>query len=510
MIGRMVNRKDRSDITRLTPIIYLLFMNIPLLCCWSLPATGVLLLLSVAPLGAAVNPKVKAKSFAVSNKRLSLDNTTEFLVGYLGTPADVWLTPGKGFDYVKARKDSNILLHLRRIKDKYGEPPYTPEQVNDALGIDARSPKEVEDQKDPWLRMNGATRPYYTEKVDFAHNVKGQRDVLASDTFRGPPADVAEQIKKYPTDHHLPDDVKPWPNEIISLGPFVLRKSVAPVETDFWAPQKLASSKDLKTAEGAKISYSNDYLTKGNGAWDTEGALLWPVHIIETPYQHDKWSINFGPAVYWKVQEQEKAGASDINELRFSVPVSALWQPYASSTADTQVFLQAEPYYQTDTSFRGDILGATASVELRTGRFLGNYFQLIPHMNFLGKNSLEGRFRVKGLTDYSDVRTGSKYISRKEGSDWFQLGGEVSFDLALFPDSDLTTDPNLPAPLTASASYRFMDAVSGEGGYADLFKANVSFWFNQYTGLSVDYQRGQTPVADKDIDTLTIGLQLKF
>jgi hypothetical protein len=145
-------------------------------------------------------------------------------------------------------------------------------------------------------------------------------------------------------------------------------------------------------------------------------------------------------------------------------------------------------------------LGATASIEYRN-KWLGHYYPLAK----FGSRNLDARIRVIGLVDYSDVQTGSRYISRPEGSYWFRLGGEVDFDIGLFAYGDKTKQP-----ITATVSYRFEDAVSGEGGYADLLKADLSFWLNPYTALSVDYQRGTTPVADKDINQLTVGIQIKY
>jgi hypothetical protein len=55
-----------------------------------------------------------------------------------------------------------------------------------------------------------------------------------------------------------------------------------------------------------------------------------------------------------------------------------------------------------------------------------------------------------------------------------------------------------------------MNNFSGDGIYSDLFKASTTYWINRYAGLTLEYQKGDTPVADKAIDLLTFGLQLRY
>jgi hypothetical protein len=394
-------------------------------------------------------------------------------------------------DLDKVAQDSQFVFALEAA----GDEPYTKERINAVPFIQEGKTDEQKDKDLPGARkIPYVTAPYITRTEEYNTTPPQKK------TFSGREYEVKRDMDAYLKS--LPPDTVPIDRSASSLGPFRLRKDVKSFAQDMWALEVSKDPKDMASIQGASISYSNDFLIKGNGAWSTEGALLWPVTFLEWPDKAQSWAFHMAPAVYWKIQEQEKTAPSDINELRFSVPLSAGWRP-GTDTWRNEYFFNAEPYYQTDTNFRGEILGATASFEYRN-KYLGHYWKIFG----LGDRDLYGRLRVTGIADYSSVENGSKYISRPEGSNWFRLGGEVAFDLGAFSSAD--TSLATIQPITATVSYRFTDAVSGEGGYADLLKANLTYWFNPYIGLTADYQRGQTPVADKDIDLLTIGLQIKF
>jgi hypothetical protein len=64
--------------------------------------------------------------------------------------------------------------------------------------------------------------------------------------------------------------------------------------------------------------------------------------------------------------------------------------------------------------------------------------------------------------------------------------------------------------LDAGVSYQFLEKVSGSGGYSHLFKAHTTLWLIENAGITLAYSKGNTPVAVKPIDLITLGLELKF
>ena len=109
----------------------------------------------------------------------------------------------------------------------------------------------------------------------------------------------------------------------------------------------------------AIIGYSNNYLVGGNGAWSTEGALIWPFHGIYEPNGTDSLLVHAGFATSWKNESPQKIGQASVDELRFSLPMAAVmqqdWLPDRG-----QIIAQLEPYLQTDSHFDSQFVGMTA------------------------------------------------------------------------------------------------------------------------------------------------------
>jgi hypothetical protein len=161
---------------------------------------------------------------------------------------------------------------------------------------------------------------------------------------------------------------------------------------------------------------------------------------------------------------------------------------------------QAKPYFQTDFSFQDEIYGASASAEFVGGVF-GSQLYIGGFQN-LGPSGLQYQLRVIPKLDYSVTERGGPYTDRKPGDDWFRLGGTFSLDLRLGGESF--------NPLDFGVSYSLLQTVSGSGGYSGLFKTHVTWWVSENIGPSLEYTKGETPVADKPIDLLALTLELKY
>jgi hypothetical protein len=289
-----------------------------------------------------------------------------------------------------------------------------------------------------------------------------------------------------------------------SFGPFRLRQSAA----DF--------PKDLKDAKGATIGYSDNRLVSGNGAWNSQGALDYPIKLIQQGnLAGQSLEFDIGPATEWKLAEAQGTSGKNVQELTFSFPLTAYLSPGRSkmtgsyeenmATADNQIFsalwiFQTKPYFQTDFSIQHEIYGVTASAE-----FVGGAFGLPLYLGAfqdLGATGLQYQLRAIPQLDYSETARGGLYTTRKAGDDWLRVGGTVSLDIRLGGTSS--------NPLDLGISYQFLGTVSGSGDFSDLLKTHATLWLTENTGLTLEYSKGDTPVADKTIDLLALSLEVKY
>ena len=288
-----------------------------------------------------------------------------------------------------------------------------------------------------------------------------------------------------------------------SLGPFRLRKTSADL------------TKALKDASGATIGYSDNRLLQGNGAWNAQGALDYPVKVIHQGGSGQSIELEVGPAVEWNLAQVQGNSKKDVQALTFSLPMTVYASPGREkmtgtyeeniAAAGNEIFsalwvIQAKPYFQTDFSFQQEIYGVEASAEF-VGGLLGSNIYLGGFQN-IGKSGLQYQLRAIPKLDYSETERGGLYTTRKKGDDWFRAGGTVSLDLRLGGKSF--------NPLDFGVSYQFLDTLSGSGDFSDLFKAHATWWLTENAGITLEYSKGDTPVADKKIDLLTLGLEVKY
>lgn len=288
-----------------------------------------------------------------------------------------------------------------------------------------------------------------------------------------------------------------------SLGPIRLRKSSADL------------TKSLKDAKGATVGFSDNFLLQGSGAWNSEGALDYPIKLNWQGKPGQSIELEIGPATEWKLAEVQGNGKKDIQELNFSVPLTAYVSPgrrrmtgtYEENIAaagDT-IFsalwvIQGKPYFQTDFGFRHEIYGVEASAEF-VGGLLGSNLYLGGFQN-IGDSGLQYQLRAIPKLDYSATERAGPHTSRKVGDDWFRAGGMLSLDLRL--------GGKLINPLDFGVSYQFLGTLSGTGDFSDLFKTHATWWLTENAGVTLEYSRGDTPVADQKIDLLTLGLEVKY
>jgi hypothetical protein len=288
------------------------------------------------------------------------------------------------------------------------------------------------------------------------------------------------------------------------------------VETGSWGPIMIRKNSDelakddFTKAKGATLGFANNYLIEGNGAWNSEGIIFYPINRAwqGKPGSGSSFTLQTGPATEWKLAETEEASKQDVQEFTFSLPITGYFVPPgkpvdpASDRKLSAIWVfQGKPYFQSDFSLEHEIYGAETSVEF-VGSVFGSDLVLGDFQNIGGSGLMQYRVRLVPKIDYSTTEKVGPHTSRKAGDDWFRIGGLASFDLRIGGEKS--------NPLDLGVSYQGMDTLNGSGDYSDLFKAHVTWWVSDYTGVTLEYSKGETPVSDKDIDLVTFGLELRF
>ena len=289
-----------------------------------------------------------------------------------------------------------------------------------------------------------------------------------------------------------------------SLGPIRLRKSAADLLQE-----------NLKDSNGATVGFTNNRLINGNGAWNTEGIMGYPMKFLHQGGEGRSTEWEVGPAIEWRLVETEGTTAQDVQDLGFSLPMAIYMSPGRNkmtgsyeeniAAAGNTIFsslwvLQGKPYFQTDFSFGYKIYGIQSTAEF-IGGVPGSSIYLGGFQN-LGNTGLQYQLRVIPELDYSVTDEGGRYTTRKPGDDWFRIGGLVSLDFRLGGDQF--------NPIDIGASYRFLETVNGSGNYADLFKTHATWWLIENVGLTLEYSKGEAPVSIKKLDLIALLLELKY
>lgn len=314
------------------------------------------------------------------------------------------------------------------------------------------------------------------------------------------PAEVrkAEQLPEYVESS---GDEKPEPMDGIfensrelgengEIGPFRIRSAV-----EDW-------SKKLGDVTGATISYQENQLSDST-TWSAKGAIIYPIVFSDGTDRPEGAAFSsfvsaFTPAVNWNIVDVDGTDEGDVQELQFNLPFSLQGN---HSAIELRSELSLAPYYATDLSFDSSIVGASLVYE--------PIFQIGKHFDVGQFHSLGGKkkgpaylIRLLPKLDYSNVLETSRFVSRPEGDEWFRAGGKVEVALRPFGKN---------ARWELRGSYGAMwDLEGGDDDFSDLIEAKALFWLSESAGLSFSYQKGQTPVADKDIEMLSLGFELKL
>lgn len=256
--------------------------------------------------------------------------------------------------------------------------------------------------------------------------------------------------------------------------------------------------KGLGAAKGATVAFSNNHLQAGHGVWNTEGAIDYPITLIRQTGLGKSVETSLSPTVEWRVAQTQNVNGNTVEELGLSLPLTAYISPGLTTSA--LWVLQAKPYFQTDFSGGHEIYGAQASMEF-VGDVLWETVYLGGFQN-IGSSGLQYQLRLIPQLDYSATEQSGQHTKRVKGDGWLRAGGLGSLDFRLGASTH--------TPLDLGISYQMLDTLSGNGGFASLFRTYATLWFNPNAGLTFEYSRGETPIATQKIDLLTLGFEFKY
>ena len=395
---------------------------------------------------------ISAKNFAGNDGMLDEHEAALYLAFIKNKPLSEFLVPGQlTIDIDKIKKV--MAIDIADLKLRIGEPLWRPQEL-DSLAI----AKKRDHQKKPgWKKITGVT-------VAKPLGEKGDKG---------------------------------------SLGPIRLRKSGSEL------------AKNSSNAKGALIGFSDNRLINGGGAWNTQGALGYPVKFFFQHGQGKSTEFEITPVFGWNLAEAEGTAEYEVNELDFSLPVIVYISPGGNkmtgtyeeniSAASDRGFsrlwiVRARPYFQTDFDFRHEIYGIEASAEY-VGYLFGSKLYFGGFEN-IASSGLQYQLRIIPRVDYSETAKGGIHTTRQEGDDWFRLGGQVALDFRIGEEYFNSLD--------IGTSYQFFEALSGQGGYSDLFNTYATWWLSENAGMTLEYSKGNTPVAAQKIDLVILGLEFKY
>lgn len=284
----------------------------------------------------------------------------------------------------------------------------------------------------------------------------------------------------------------PWGDKLKQgdsvLGPIALRKSVDDAE------------KNLTDAAGAKLSHSRNRITNKT-TWLTEGALIFPITGEDNTRSGDQLSERWKllPSISWKVVQVAGTPAGDAEELQFKMPmVSSVNHGNAGALRNSE--LSFAPYFLTDFGFRGKVAGASLSYTPYVKPANGG-LQINTGYRFTSPTSLwQYRIGWTPTLDYNHLYDTSRFITRAGTTDYFR--GGVRAEIGLLSNTQ-------PA-VELRGTYKGFWRIQGGPNRSDLLSVSGKLWLNDNAGFTLEHQKGSTPVAEKEIDVTTLGLELRF
>lgn len=273
----------------------------------------------------------------------------------------------------------------------------------------------------------------------------------------------------------------------VRRGPIALRKT-----PDDWQD-------DLTDAAGAKLTHAKNRLTD-KSTWVTQGALIFPIDRLTDRPAGESSSWHVRPSVSWNVSQVEHTRTGDAEELQLDVPF--VYSANRNGSVVRNHEISFAPYFLTDFGLRGKVVGASLSYSpvIKAAGDAGIDLNLGYKPLFAGSGWLAKAALVPTL-DYNHLVTDSRFIERDDHPDYFRGGGGVQLGFKT---------ERKPA-LEISGAYKGFWRLQNAGpNHSELLTVSGKLWFNDNFGVTLEHQKGSTPVADKDVDLTTLGLEVRY
>lgn len=271
---------------------------------------------------------------------------------------------------------------------------------------------------------------------------------------------------------------------------------------DSWSVLKSGTA--FAKAKGALVSYSRD-LEASTDTWQVRAALLRPFGPkkakapVPGEFMLTDWAVT--PSLAVDRVETSSASIKDADSLTFKL--DGEWEffgpPKRVPSPFNLRYFRLGAAFATDSNLRSKTLALQADYQpVRTNWGISGprYF---PRFHF--------GFRLDPLIHAEVGRTfdaGDK-VNLDDDDTFFRLG--PALELNLWPYTKTALDRAL-----LRVSYRFLGGLTGEPDTTDLFEAALAYHFDElgHWALEINYRLGETPLVADDVDTLAIGLTIKY
>ncbi len=243
-------------------------------------------------------------------------------------------------------------------------------------------------------------------------------------------------------------------------------------------------------ANPAHFSYTRDFETDSD-VWQAQGTVLRPIKLYAGGGDADPDSIaisaiNLVPSISF---DRVSSEGSLVFRLGGDLELFGGWLDLQN--------LRLYASYATDFDFRSDIIAAEFEWEPTLFDIgIGVYRSLIRN-----KESIEYRFRAFLHGEYGRVNdTGEK--TALEDADFFRVGPFLQVEIR----------PEFFRRFTLRGAWTYQAAIDGLPKNSYLSEVAANCRLDQYGHFSVEmvYQNGRIPFTQDEVETLTIGLGIKF
>jgi hypothetical protein len=238
----------------------------------------------------------------------------------------------------------------------------------------------------------------------------------------------------------------------------------------------------ISKVKAATLSYAYDYPSKSS-TWMIKGSMM-------RPFFFAKEKKAFVPSVTFN------RVISDDSTKEANSFVPRLGYHHFLGSSDVHIF-RFLLNYGTDFSFESAQYGAELEYEPVLEKLpFGRYSVLIGQSN----PALEIRIKVVAQLQGGYVEESGNKENLKDESSYFRAGGKGTLDLRFFERLEL------------SAGYTYLHAFEGtpENSQQKIFSASYSLGDDGNIALKVEYQYGNVPITQEEVENLTIGFGVKF